>query len=337
MALDTTGLAATLQDRQQGYVDVISSMIPLFQHLRSKGSYVSKGGGSQLEWNLEFKLDSEEPSFAGYDTLAVYAQDSVQTATATWKSYYKPIALNGEEVDLNNAKRVFSLVMQKEKNALTSMQQQMNDHFYLDGTGNSSKQITGLAAIISTTPTTGTLFGINRATSGNEFWRNQKKDSNSAAFLTTAETFIMRNDMDELYITCGRQKVGPKSKQFPDLILGTETYWRLYSQGVDRRGQRFTNTMSADAGYTSLEFRGATLIHDEDMPADAGTDAQAYFINSEFLKLMYVKSANFKITDRINAESQDAFSKRIIWRGELVSTNPQKLGLHEGVKAFAAS
>ena len=58
MALDTTGLAATVQDRQAGYVDAISSMIPLFQHLKSKGSYVSKGGGSELQWNLDTKLDS---------------------------------------------------------------------------------------------------------------------------------------------------------------------------------------------------------------------------------------------------------------------------------------
>lgn len=336
MALDTTGLAATLQDRQQGYLDVISSQIPLFHELRKKGSYVGKGGGSQLEFNLETALDSNEPSFAGYDLLPVSAQDNVVTITATWKSYYKSIAINGEEEDLNNAKTVFKLLAQKEKNALTSMHQQMNDHFYLDGTGNSSKRITGLAAIIAQDPTTGTLFGINRATAGNEYFRNQNLDSNEGYWDQGDGVFLMREDMDDLYIRCGRQAAGPRSKKFPDLILCTEEYWRYYSEGASRLGQRIVNKSEADVGFTALSFRNATLIHDEDMPDDAGSDSQAYFINTEFLKLYYVKAANFKVTDRIHAETQDAFSKRIIWRGELVSTNPQKLGIHEGVAAAQA-
>ena len=147
----------------------------------------------------------------------------------------------------------------------------------------------------------------------------------------------MRNDMEDLYIRCSRQKTNVKTKLMPDFILSTETYFRLYSQGVDRRGQRFTNTNQADAGFTNLEFMGAKMQFDEDMPADAGGDAQAYFINSANLKLNYIKSANFKTGSQVHAESQDAFSRRLIWRGELTSNNPQKLGLHEGVQAFEAT
>lgn len=145
MALDTTALAATLVDRAQGYEDQISSAIPLFWHLKRKKSYMSKPGAQNFEWPVEYNLDANEPSFAGYDDLSVYSQDSVKLATATYKSYYKPIAVNGEEVDLNSGKKVFDLLGQKEENALKSMQQQMNDHFYLDGTANGGKRITGLA------------------------------------------------------------------------------------------------------------------------------------------------------------------------------------------------
>jgi len=50
-----------------------------------------------------------------------------------------------------------------------------------DGTGNSSKDLGGLQFLISTTPTTGTVGGINRATFS--FWRNQQT---SGAKTTTA-------------------------------------------------------------------------------------------------------------------------------------------------------
>lgn len=335
--LDTTALAATLEDRAQGYEDEISSGIPLFWFLKKKGQYIAKSGGTKFVWPVEYNLDSNEPSFAGYDELPVYAQDSVKLAEATYKSYYKPIALNGEEIALNSGKQVFKLAAQKESNALKSMQQQMNDHFYLDGTANGGKRITGLAAIIDPTPTTGTLFNVDRSVAVNAFWRNQFKDMNDGAFQTTPSTFTLRKWMDDMWIKCGRQRSGGKGTNFIDLILCTEGFWKLYSEGMDIRGQRFTNTMSADAGFTSLEFNGATMIMDEDMPADAGSDDQAYFINSKFLHLMFIKGENFKLGKANAAESQDAISKRLIWRGELISRNPQKLGLLEGVKAVEAT
>ena len=335
--LDTTALAATLEDRAQGYEDEISAAIPLFWYLKKKGRYIGKSGGTKFVWPVEFLLDASEPSFAGYDTLPVFSQDSVKLAEATYKSYHKVISLNGEEADLNMGKQVFKLLTQKETNALKSMQQQMNDHFYLDGTANGGKRITGLAAIIDPTPTTGTLFNIDRSVAVNAFFRNQFIDMNDGAFQTTPGTFTLRKNMDDLWIRCGRQRSGGKGSNFIDLILCTETFWRLYSEAMDIRGQRFTNTMSADAGFTSLEFNGATMIMDEDMPADAGTDAQAYFINSNFLHLLYIKAANFKLGKANAAESQDAISKHLIWRGELVSRNPQKLGLLNGVKAVEAT
>lgn len=336
MGLDTTALAATLQDRQQGFTDEISAAIPLFWFLKKKGQYVSTPGGNSFEFNVEYLLDTTEPSFAGYDTLPVFAQDSVQTAKATFKNYHKVISLNGEEEDLNMGRQVFKLLAQKEANAITSIQQQMNDHFYLDGTANGGKRITGLAAIIDPTPTTGTLFDIDRSVAANAFFRNQFIDMNDGAFQTTAGTFTLRKNMDDMWVRCGRQRSG-KGKNFPDLILCTEGAWRVYSEGMDLRGQRFTNTMSADAGFTSLEFNGATMIMDEDMPDDAGSDDQMYFINSAWMQLRYIASANFKLGKSNPAESQDAFSKRLIWRGELISQNPQKLGLLEGIKAVEAS
>ena len=337
MALSITALAATLEDRAQGYEDEISAAIPLFWYLKKKGRYIGKSGGTKFVWPVEFLLDATEPSFAGYDTLPVFSQDSVKLAEATYKSYHKVIALNGEEMDLNSGKQVFKLLTQKEANALKSMQQQMNDHFYLDGTANGGKRITGLAAIIPADPTTGTLFNIDRSVAANAFFRSQAIDMNDGAFQTTPGTFTLRKNMDDMWIRCGRQRGGGKGTNFTDLILCTEGFWRLYSESMDIRGQRFTNTMSADAGFTSLEFNGATMIMDEDMPTDAGSDDQAFFINSNFLHLLYLKIANFKLTDKNAAESQDAISKRLIWRGELVSRNPQKNGLLEGVKAVEAT
>lgn len=331
MAVTNSLLAATLQDRAKDYLNIISGQIPLFFWLRMKGRYVGKSGGTHLEWPLEVVLNTTDLSYSGSDILPVKFSDDVILARANWKQYAAPIAITGEEKLKNGAQRTFHLLKQKELNALESIQQQMNEHFYQDGTGNNSKRVTGLKAIISTTPTTGTLFNVSRANIVP--WRNRKKDTNDFAFDTDTKIANMTQDMNLLRIECGRQKVGGKADQYPDLILCTETYYDRYAQVLQHIGQRFVNVKVGDAGFTTLEFMGATLMHDEDMPADAGSDAQGYFINSRFMKLIYHTAANFTTGEFITQEQQDAFSTKLLWMGELTSNNIAKHGLHEGVKA----
>jgi len=335
MAFSNTALASTLQRRQSGYLNAISVHIPSFDFLRKKGQYKAFRGGVQgLEWDVEYGLDSSEPSYAGYDTLPVTPSDNVEVASATMKNYFKSIAIAGDERRLNEGERIFNLLEQKEKNALESMQQQMNDHFYLDGTGNGGKQITGWAAIISTTPTSGTLFGLDRST--RTYWQNKEKDTNTFAFNTTTKVPTMVHDMEDLWIQCGRLKAGGAQNRWPDMILCTEAYYRHYDQVLRLIGQRFVDTNVGDPSFGTLKFHGVTLTHDSDMPADAGGDAQAYFINSRFVELHYHPQANFAMTDLTMHDEQDAFSSKLIWMGELTCSLPPKLGLHEGVQAPGA-
>lgn len=335
MAVTDTVLASTLQKRSSGYSNIISAQIPLFMWLKMKGRYIAETGGTKLEWPLEIVLDTTEASYFGADTIPVKFSDSVILAEANWKQYARSIAWTGLEKRINGNKKTFDLLSQKETNALESIQQAMNEHMYQDGTGNNSKRITGLKAIISTTPTTGTLFNVSR--DNVVPWRNRKIDTNDFAFDTSTKVADMVNDMNLLRIQCGRQKIGGKENRFPDLILCTETYYDRYQQVLQHIGQRFVDTKVGDAGFEALKYLGATLLHDEDMPADAGSDAQAYFINSRFLKFHYHTGANFSVTPTAEAREQDAFDAKIIWMGELVATNLGKHGLHEGVKAVGTS
>ncbi len=335
MALNNAALASMLQKRESGYIDVISRQIPLWEWLRRKGNYVGVSGGTQYEWAVFNDLDTDEGSFAGWDTLPNTASDDVDLAIASYKSYYKPITINGEELDLNNGERIFNLMQQKEEAALSSLRHQLSEHSYLDGTGNGSKRIVGLGAICSATPTTGTLFNINRATAGNEYWQNQRVDTNAVAFDYSDGISNVRNGLETCYTRCGRQKqMG--AQRYPDLILCTENYRNYLSEVMDHKGQRYVNTNEADAGFETLKFRNASIVEDQDCPADAGSGEQAFLLNSDCMKLIYIKSANFKTSKAMPLEAQDGFARRLIWRGCLIARNPAKLGVHEGITATQA-
>ena len=105
---------------------------------------------------------------------------------------------------------------------------------------------------------------------------------------------------------------------------------------VDHKGQRYVNTNKADTGFDTLAFRNASIIEDQDCPADAGSAAQAFLLNSDCIGFRYIKSANFKTSPAMPLEAQDGFARRLIWRGCLIATNPGKLGVHEGLSATQA-
>lgn len=326
----TAVLAATLADRSKGYVDQVSKQLPLFFWLKDKGSYMP-AEGERIEWAVEYGLDNSEPSFQGLDVLTLQEQDNVTICTANWKQYYKPVVISGLDKDVRNkGKKIFDLLDQKEKNALNSLQTQMNDHFYKDGTGNSSKQVTGLAAIIAEDPTTGILFGHDRSTK--TWWRNQSVDQAAEFYHKTNAEAVMIDGMENLKIQCGRLKVGGASNRYPDLILCTEAYYRYYNRACLLTGARFVNQKVRDVGFDNLMFGGTTMIADQDCPQDAGSDEKAFFINSYFMKLRYAPAVNFKVTELREAEDQNGFSAKIYWAGELTATNCAKQGIHQGVK-----
>lgn len=329
---NTAVLAATLADRSKGYVSQVGSQIPLFYWLKEKKRYKPRRG-ERIEWSVEYDLDETEASYQGIEPLILQERDGVTICEANWKQYYKSIVISGLDKDVKNTgNTIFNLLEQKEKNALTSLQNQMNEHFYLDGTGNDSKQVTGLAAIVAEDPTTGSLFGINRGTA--TWWRNQNVDTNGVAW--AANDFAMVNDMRDLKIRCGRLKVGDKKHRHPDLILCTENYYLWYGRSIDLMGRRFVNKNVADAGWDNLMFEGATMIYDEDCPADAGSGQKAFFINSRFMELCYAPKRNFSTTAMRDAEDQDGFHAKIFWAGELICTNCAKQGIHQGISAFSA-
>ena len=85
-----------------------------------------------------------------------------------------PVAISGEELLMNSGpEKMMDLFEKRIKNAEKTLTNHMSNAIYGDGTGSSGKEIGGLALLVADDPTTGTVGGIDRAVTGNEFWRNQ--------------------------------------------------------------------------------------------------------------------------------------------------------------------
>ena len=174
-------LTSVLEDRSPGYVDQIEKQLPWFWWLKRTGNY-KPAEGEVISWAVRYTLGTAASSYQGLDTFGMQGKQVSTLLIASWKQYEESIIIAGLDKNVKNkGPKIFDLLEMYEETALANLQESMGQDFYLDGTGNNSKDVTGLAAIVPEDPTTGTIFGINRATAGNEWARSQNVDHGAAA------------------------------------------------------------------------------------------------------------------------------------------------------------
>jgi hypothetical protein len=91
-------------------------------------------------------------------------------------------------------------------------------------------------------------------------------------------------------------------------------------------------------GFDNVKLKGATMVWDEIVPdmengtAALGTDGgSAFYINTNFYKLIIDKQTDFVTTPFVEPENQTAKTAKLLFMGNTTLTNPRKLGLLYGI------
>ena len=304
-------LTTTLESRTGKLADNVSDNNALLKRLKERGNIRPVSGGTKIVEELEYG-QSDSTWYAGYDKIDFTNPQLFSTAEFDLKLLAAPVGISGEELLKNAGKeRVIDLLEAKIKNAEKTLMNQMSAAIYSDGTGSSGKQLTGLQALVSDAPTTGTVGGIDRA--AHEFWRNKAKTST-----ITAENIYAA--MNEVYMACSR------GSDRPDIIVADDELYATYEASLVPQ-QRFTNAKLAEAGFTNLKFKGADVIYDGGVGGKCPA-GHMYFLNTEYLRLRPHKERNFKLIggERM-AINQDAIYKIIGWAGNLTMSNAELQGV----------
>jgi hypothetical protein len=200
----------------------------------------------------------------------------------------------------------------------------MNDigaGIYSDGTGNSGKDITGLALAVSAAPSSGTYGGINRANWS--FWRNVAFDATTdgGAAATSAN---IQSYMNRVAIQLVR------GSDRPDIIVAGNNYYRFYLESLQAI-QRITSEASAGAGFTSLKYFGAGFNCDVFLDGGIGGQLNTnrmYFLNTKYLKFRPHRDRNFvPIGGDRQSVNQDAIVKLIGWAGNITCSAARQQGV----------
>jgi hypothetical protein len=296
-------LSTTLANYRDQLTDNIFTARPLTYFLQDKGRIRMLNGGTKIVEPLIYGQNSTVASYSGYDTISLTAQSGITAAEYDWKQYAASIAISGiEEAKNNGEQEIINLLEAKIMQAEESMREGFNQMFFADGTGNSGKDWNGLGNIVEAS---GTVGGINRATSGNEYWRSYEENTSSA--LTLAQLSTAYNSVS----------VG---NDHPDMVLTTQTLFEKY-EALLQPQLRYTDTKTADAGFQNLLFKAAPVVYDEHCTAGV-----VYFLNSKYLTLVGHSGKWFAQTDFVRPENLDARYALIMCYGNLTCRNAAKQG-----------
>lgn len=308
-------LSTTLKKYRKELVDQIHKSNAIFYTLKEQGAIKEEDGGERIVQPIMYGKNSTAGSYSGYDLLDTTPQAGIDAAEYNWKQYSASITISGEEQRKNAGRRekVIDILEARTKQARMSLTEQLTTDLYADGTGNGGKALTGLGAMVNST---GTYGGINSATY--TWW---------AAYVDSTSEALSLADMRTAFNT---PSLG--GKDHPNLMVTTQTLFEKYESLLTN----FNNYVSfatpasgtkklGDAGFQALEFKGQPIVWDE-----LCTSTYMFFLNTQHMKLVVHKDANFETTDFVKPEDQDALVAQILWMGNLTCDRRKSFALLSG-------
>lgn len=292
--------------------EAIFKEIPLFEYLRSK-KQVKKRPGSKILQPLRYAKSTTGGSYRGYDLLDVSPEESLTNAEYDLRQYYWTVTISGkEELDNSGKSAMLDLLEEKWANAKMSMMDMLDEHSFLDGTGNNSKNMQGLALLVDSA---GTYGNINRS---NYAWWQSNEVPVGGPLQIHGPTGLLR-----VYNDTGR---GQRS-QLPNFFLTTQEIYEAYEE-LMAPYLRYTvqGTASATFNNENLVFRGKPFMWDD--YCQSGT---LYLLNTEYIKLVVHPERDFTTTGFKTPINQDSKSAHIYFYGNLVCSNCARQGKMTGL------
>ena len=305
-------VTTTLKYRDPAIADNVTNNNALLMYLNRGNRIRTVSGGTEILEGLSYDNNLTFKWYAGMETLDVAPARVVDSASYQWKQAAVAVTISGLEADVINSgsERIKDLVSERVTVAESTMSNGISAGIYSDGTGSNGKEIGGLQYLISPTPNTGVVGGIDPATF--DFWRNQVETG------VTAATDIQAK-MNLLWYKQTR------NRDKPDLITFDDVFYGFYESSLQTI-HRITNDNLANAGFQNLAYKTATVILDGGLDGNAPAST-GYFLNTKFLKFRPHSKRNMvPLMGERYSVNQDATTKLIVFAGNLTMSNRELQG-----------
>lgn len=279
-----------LQKNFLKYRPAVSLLFDQFSHKDTQG-------GRYWQGIAEWGSNQSVKFFTGADT---FSQEVTQTALPIqyeWKymgasfSFTKP-----ESLENRGQSALFDIAESRLRQVLRSMNTIIGQQIYSDGTMYGGKSFIGLAAGISTTPTTGTVGGINSATYS--FWQNGARTS-CGSF---AANGVKGSATDYVFEAWNNATDGQMDE--PKWIISSQDVFQFYNQTLLGTVRYLEPRKTGDLSWSALEYQGKPWYWDRQCPS-----GRLYGINTDYLHFYVDPAFLFDWSEPKSYPNQFAFTR----------------------------
>lgn len=312
----TEAFSLALEDRSQGYADLVSNSNALLYTMKQRGQFKTFSGPTIRE-RLLYNESGTYTRYSGYGFLNPQPVELFNDAEFTPKLAAVSVTLSGEDILKNSGTGQLKDIMEEH---MSAAEQELQDRFCEDlhSAGTSSNQIGGLQLVLPTTPSSGTYGGIARS---NTIWRTTTIDANSAySGISAVSSSTVKTIFDNIMIANSR---GPKG---PDLILASAEHYTAYTAALVAIQQVVNENDLGKLGFTALKYFGSGKQVNVVLEGGIGSAMPSnttYFIDTKALRFRYHPDRNFvKFGGKQTPINQDAIVQHIGFFGEVTMNNP---------------
>lgn len=311
-------VTTTLRNRSKVLADNVTENNALLRRLSRRGNIKTFSGGRTIVQELDYAENSTYKRYSGYEVLNIAPSETFTAAEFDIKQAAVAVSISGlEQLQNSGPDAVIDLLESRIKNAERTMSNNITADMYSDGTADSGKQIGGLQLLVDSTPTTGTVGGIDASSSANAFWRN------IASTTTTVTSSNIQAQMNSVWVQLVR------GNDAPEVIIADNTLYSLFWASLQAI-QRITNPEEGRAGYSSIKFNTADVILDGGVGGNCPTNTM-YFLNTNYLFFRPHRDRNMvPIGDDRFSVNQDAMVKLIGFAGNMTVSNRRLQGVIVG-------
>lgn len=325
-------VTTTLRNRTGVLQDNMSRNNALLARMNKKGKIKTFSGGRTIVQELNYANNTTFSWYSGYQTININPSQVFSAAEYPIRQAALAISISGlEELQNSGEEAIIDLLESRVENGEMTFMNGLSNGIYGDGTVTGS--ISGLQLLVATSPTTGTVGGIDRAQWA--FWRNITYSALTNGGAATSSANILRY-MNAVWVQLVR------GRDYPDLIVADNSMYRFFMealQSIQRVSVDGGAPDLAEAGFASLKYINTDVVLDGGFQGFAGdplpfeTSASTssvggmptgtmYFLNNNYIHFRPHSQRNMVPLDPDRFSiNQDAMVRLLGWAGNMTLSN----------------
>lgn len=319
-------------------IDQVAVERPLLKALMAKKK-TFPGGKQYVVEQLRYRYQSNFQWFNGASVVTYNKRVTTEQAQFPWRSAHDGFSLDEDRLAQNGividdgakggnasaAERVqlTNLLSESTETLRLGFEEKFSLFLHLDGSS-STDAIAGLDALVSTTPTSGTVGGIDRSVAANTYWRNHAA-TGLTAVTTQATGVALLQAMETAWRAC------VKNGGRPDLIMAGATFIDNYIAAMNYTGQSVQyaggEARKLDGGVSGVYFKGVEIQWCPEFDDNFGGAVspaiswakRCYFLNSRHLTLRPMEGQDMVSRKPPRVYDKYVYYWALTWRGALTT------------------